>query len=323
MKNNKENKWSSVGVLFSGIAIGILSMIIISPKDYDESTYLICGILYLAAAVIFLTVYLITEFLMPVINRRKAAMMALGREGIRIVRTDKNAMQVYKGIYALMNGKFVQSESLLQQALTNSDLRQNQMFCIEWLIKLYTAMENESKLMWCYRKAVELAPDNSDAQTRLGQEYLASGRLEQAVYCFEQALRYNPNDGFSYYSLATIHMMQGKDKEAFEALQNLKKINEDHPLCHSQLANYYALTGNREMAILECKRAQLAGFKDPEEINRRINAMLSFAETEFSGEDLPDLYYRKIEKPESEKNEDKKSENTENDKHDPGSTENG
>lgn len=299
MKNNKESKWGNFGLLFSGIAIGVMFMLMCFTKVENDNTYLICGILFSAAAVIFLSVYLVIEFLMPVISRRRAAMMALGREGIVMVRKDKNAMLVYKGIYALMDGKFVKAESMLQLALSKSDIRQNQMFCIEWLIKLYSAMENDSKLMWCYRKAVELAPDNPDAQTRLGQEYLANGRLDQAIYCFEQALRYNPNDGFSYYSLATIHMMRGKDAEAFEALQNLKKINEDHPLYHSQLANYYAITGNREMAVLECKRAQLCGFKDPEELNRRINAMLSFNETKFSGEDLPNIYYRKIEKPEN------------------------
>lgn len=300
MKNEKESKWSTLGMLFTGIPIGMLLMMVILSEQRDKmNTYLISSIICLAAAVIFFAVYAVITFLMPVINRRRAAMMALGREGIKMVRSDDTAMLVYKGIYALMDGKFAKAESLLQLALSKSDIRQNQMFCIEWLIRLYSAMENDSKLLWCYRKAVELSPDNPDAQTRLGQEYLANGRLEQALYCFEQALRYNPNDGFSYYSLATIHMMRGEDDKAFEDLQNLKKINEDHPLCHSQLANYYAITGNREMAMLECKRAQLCGFKDPEEINRRINAMLSFNETEFSGEDLPDIYYRKIEKPES------------------------
>lgn len=318
MKNNKENIWGNFGLLLIGIPIGMLLMMTIISEDADSSgRALICSILCLAAAGIFLSVYLITTFLMPVINRRRAAMMALGREGITMVRKDKNAMQVYKGIYALMDGKLAKAESLLQLALSQSDIRQNQMFCIEWLIKLYAAMENDPKLLWCYRKAVELSPDNPDAQTRLGQEYLSNGNLDQAVYCFEQALRYNPNDGFSYYSLAAIHMMRGEDDKAFEDLQRLKKINEDHPLCHSQLANYYALTGNREMAMLECKRAQLCGFKDPEEINRRINAMLSFNETKFSGEDLPDIYYRKIVKPEAGDNTEKSG------GQDPSDTENG
>lgn len=301
MKSKDNNRLGGIAMLFCGLAVGMTLMMMISPKEDSAAAYFVCGILYASGAVVFLAVFLISTFIMPILHRRKAAMMALGREGIRMVRSDATAKLAYRGIYALMSGKFAKSESILQQALSKSDVRQNQMFCIEWLIRLYSAMENESKLLWCYRKAVEFAPDNPDAQSRLGQEYLSKGRLDQAIYCFEQALRYDPNDGFSYYSLSVIYMIRGQDEKAFEVLQQLKKINEEHPLCHSQLASYYAMKGDREMAIIECRKAQLCGVKDPDEINRRINAMLSFNETEFSGEDLPANYYRRIEKPESEK----------------------
>ena len=92
-----------------------------------------------------------------------------------------------------------------------------------------------------------------------------------------------------------IYLVRGEDERAFETLEKLIKINENHPLAHSEFANYYAMKGNREKAEEECKKAQLCGYKDPEELNRRINAILSFNETEFSGEDLPSLYYRRIE----------------------------
>ena len=97
--------------------------------------------------------------------------------------------------------------------------------------------------------------------------------------------------------------MRGEDDKALETLEKLIKLNENHPLAHSEFANYYAMHGNREKAEEECKKAQLCGVKEPEELNRRINAILSFNETKFSDEDLPQLYYRKIEK--SEENEEK------------------
>lgn len=284
-------------MLLCGIAFGMLFLMVISPKEDSALAYFVCGIFYLSGAVIFLAVFLVNTFLVPFLNRRKAAMMALGREGIKIVRKDDTAKLAYKGIFALMSGKYAKAEDILQQALARSDIRQNQMFCIEWLIRLYAAMENDSKLLWCYRKAVEFAPDNPDAQSRLGQEYLSKGKLDQAVYCFEQALRYDPNDGFCYYSLSVIYMIRGEDEKAFEVLQKLLKINEEHPLCHSQLACYYAIKGNAEMAETECRKAQLCGIKDPDEINRRINAMLSFHSVEYGGDDLPANYYRRIEKP--------------------------
>ena len=217
-----------------------------------------------------------------------------------MLRHDKTAKLAYKGIYALLDGKYPEAESFLQEALAQADVRQNQMFCVEWLIKLYEAMENESKIRWCFRKAVEYSPDNPEAQSRLGHAYFSEGNLDKAEYCFEQALRYDPNNGYSYYSLVKIYLVRGEDEKAYETLEKLIKINENHPLAHSEFANYYAMQGNREKAEEECKKAQLCGFKEPDELNRRINAILSFNETEFSGEDLPSLYYRKIAKNEQE-----------------------
>ena len=100
--------------------------------------------------------------------------------------------------------------------------------------------------------------------------------------------------------MVKIYLVRGEDEKAYETLEKLIKINENHPLAHSEFANYYAMQGNREKAEEECKKAQLCGYKEPDELNRRINAILSFNETEFSGEDLPSLYYRKIEKTEQE-----------------------
>ncbi len=251
---------------------------------------IVCGILFsLIATVLKVLVF-------PCLARRRAALRALGKEGIRIVHRDAVAKLAYKGIYALMKGDFPKSEDCLQRALAQSDIRQNQCFCVEWLIHLYETIDNESKLIWCYRKAAELAPDNPEAQSRLGHAYFSSGNLDKAEYCFEQALRYDANNGYSYFSLAKIYMVRGEDDKAFEALQKLKKVNEQHPLCHATFADYYAMKGDREKAEEECKKAELCGIHDPDLLNKRISAMLSFHDTEFSGEDLPGLYYRRIEK---------------------------
>ncbi len=226
--------------------------------------------------------------------------MALGKDGIRIVNRDKTANLAYKGIYSFFSGKLAKSEEYLQRALSQADVRQNQMFCVEWLINLYNATKSEAKLLWCYRKAVEFSPDNPEAQSRLGHAYFSEGNLDSAMYCFEQTLRYDPNNGYAYFNIVKIRLIRGEYDEAFETLNKLVKINENHPLVHSEFANYYAMLGNREKAEEECKKAQLCGIHDPEEINRRINAILSFNETGFSGEDLPKLYYRKIEKKQKE-----------------------
>ena len=262
----------------------------------DIRAFMLVSVLLLSAAVVFLIIYLLDVFLLPYLGRRRAALRALGKEGIRVVAKDKTAKLAYKGIYCLMGGKFPQAENYLQQALALADIRQNQMFCIEWLVQLYETTDNVPKMLWCFRKAAEYAPDNPEAQSRLGHAYFSDGRLDQAEYCFREALKYDPNNGYSYFSLAKIQLLRGEDKKAFETLQYLLKINEHHPLCHAELADYYAMQGDREKAEEECRKAQLCGIKEPEELNKRINAMLSFHCTDYDGKDLPSMFYRRIEK---------------------------
>lgn len=299
MKNNKaENNIAVLAAFLLGMGLGVAFCAMFMPEDRN---FLISITIFFAVMVgiLFIT-FMLGKFLIPYISRRKAAIRALGKDGIKVLRRDKTAKLAYKGIYALLDGKYPEAESFLQEALALADVRQNQMFCVEWLIKLYEAMENEAKIRWCYRKAVEYSPDNPEAQSRLGHAYFAEGNLDKAEYCFEQALRYDPNNGYSYYSLVKIYLVRGEDEKAFETLEKLIKINENHPLAHSEFANYYAMHGDREKAEEECKKAQLCGYKEPEELNRRINAILSFNETQFTGEDLPSLYYRRIEKKEQE-----------------------
>lgn len=286
---------SDLMCFLAGAMVGAAGFSLILDDKTDGSG-IIAAVICFCAAVLFFTRFILEKFVMPKINIRRAAVRALGRDGIRIVHKDDTARLAYKGIYYLMSGKFPQAEDHLQQALARSDIRQNQMFCIEWLVRLYETVDNVPKILWCYRKAAEYSPDNPEAQSRLGHAYFSDGKLDQAEYCFRQALRYDPNNGYSYFSLAKIQLVRGEDEQAFETLQNLLKINENHPLCHAELADYYAMQGNREKAEEECKKAQLCGIKEPDELNKRINAMLSFHCTDYDDKNLPAMFYRRIEK---------------------------
>ena len=200
-----------------------------------------------------------------------------------------------------MKGRYPEAEEKLMRALSISDNRQNQLFCVEWLIKLYEAQENEGQLMWALRKAAEIAPDNPDAQSRLGHAYYNEGKLSSAEYCFEQALRYDPNYGYSYYSLATIYTLRGEDERALETLKKLVTIQENHPLVYAELATWYAMHDDEKNAEEAYDKAILCGYKDPEELSKRMTALRMFNHAEnATGNDLPQDYYRYIEKEETE-----------------------
>lgn len=276
-----------------GITIGVLIFLAIYPENLINIAITVAACAAMTFSVLMIIV--IQDFIVPHVERKRAALRALGKDGMRVLRHDKTARLAYKGIYALIKGDYPEAEDKLQQALANSDVRQNQKFCVEWLIKLYEATEDNGKIMWCFRKAAEYSPDDAEALSRLGHAYFSEGNLDKAEYYFEHALQYDANNGYSYYNLVKIYLVREEYEKAREMLEQLMKINENHPLAHAEYANYYAMLGDRENALEQCKKAQLCGYKDPEELNRRINAMLSFEETKFSGEDLPSLYYRRIE----------------------------
>lgn len=299
MNNNKKKISVDVIVIIAIVFFILLFLFLLYPDTtmmiYVASAGFVCCLSLLFKSII-------ENFIAPYINRRNAALRALGKEGIRIVRKDEVAKLAYKGIYSLLKGRIPEAEDYLQQSLAQSDVRQNQLFCVEWLIRLYESAENNAKLMWGYRTAVELAPENPESQSRLAQAYYSAGHLDKAIYHFEQALRYDANNGYAYFSLAKIYLIRDDMKKAYEMLEMLKKVNEHHPLCYVAFADYYAMNGEKEKAEEAVKKAELCGVHEPEELNKRINAMVSFHTTDWSEKDLPAIYYRKVDK-EEEKSE--------------------
>lgn len=232
---------------------------------------------------------------------RRAALRALGKHGLKVAAKDEGARTAYKGILMLTRGRYPEAEEHLMRALSISDNRQNQLFCIEWLIRLYEAQENEGQLMWAYRKAVEIAPDNPDAQSRLGHAYYDRGKLSSAEYCFEQALRYDPNYGYAYYMLAGLYLLRGEDEKSLETLKKLVTINENHPLVYAELATWYAMHDDEKSAEEAYDKAILCGYKEPEGLSKRMTALRMFNHAEnATGADLPQDYYRYIEKEETD-----------------------
>ena len=285
-------------VLAIAEAIFFLGFIILSDNNGGQYRMMcVTGIIVCGIAAVIVLIGLIFGEIKNYFALRRSALKALGKHGIRKIRDDEAAKYAYKGIVKLFQGKYPDADDLLQRALSLSSVRQNQMFCVEWLIKLYETTEDEARLLWCFRKAAEFAPDDPEVQSRLGHAYFVDGRLSNAEYCFEQALKYDPNHGYSYYSLAKIYAVRGEDDRALDTLNRLLKIQENHPLVYAELATFYAMRDDEEKCRENYEKAILCGYKEPERLSARMTAIRSFNHADnASGEDLPRDYYRRIEK---------------------------
>ena len=263
----------------------------------DEKYNLMCmsGIILCGMTLAVVVLSMIFSLIKEKIDLRRAALKALGKHGLKVVASDESARVAYKGIVKLFQGNYPDAEELLMKSLSMASVRQNQLFCVEWLGRLYEETNNRPKLIWCYRKAVELAPENPDAQCRLGQEYFNDGSLSNAVHCFEQALRYDPNNGYAYYSMAKIHIIRGEDDKARVLFGKLLTINENHPLVYAELAIFSAMKGDRDKSEEYCQKAILCGYREPEELNAKLTAIFDFGQAEnVSENDLPQEYYRRF-----------------------------
>ncbi len=267
------------------VGVGVLCSLIYQYTE-DEHLALMIMLILGAAALAFLGAVIANKIITPVFERRDAAMRAMGKHGMSEIRRDKSAQLAFKGIYNLLKCDYLKAESYLNLAMCNADVPHNKLMCLGWLMDLYEAADNRQRLLWCYRKAVEIAPENADAQARLGHAYYVGGKLDNAMYCFEQALRYDPNNGYSYYGMAKIQVLRGDEKKAEETLNTLLKINENHPLVYAELATLAAMRGDKEKSEEYFKKAEFCGYENPEDLNKRITAIMSFGHAEGVTEDM-------------------------------------
>lgn len=284
-------------VIISGVVLAVLTAgSLLIAREYHDRMHAAATLIALVFAMAIAVFYSLGSVVGNYLSRRRAAFKALGKHGLKAVRKEESARIIYKGILRLLEGKLAEAEELLNKALAMTDARQNKLFCIEWLIRIYVEQESEEKILWCYRKASEIAPDLPETQNRLGHAYSIIGRLSNAEYCFNQTLKYDPLNGYAYYSLALIQMRRGEDEKALETLKKLDGIDEGHPLVNAELATWYAMHGDEKTAEEYFDKAILSGFKDPEELSKRMTALRLFNLAEGAdGEDLPQ-YYRLIEK---------------------------
>lgn len=269
--------WSIVIGCFGAVLFCVF-MLWLTTESLEKSLW-VAALFGAMAGVVALFVAL-QQTLTIYFRQRQKAFAALGKHGITVVAKDKNARLCYKGIVAFMNAKFAVAESLLMQALNHTELVQNQLFCTEWLRRLYETIDDREKFLWASRREAELAPDKPDLQCKLGQLYLTDGNLDEAYYCFEQALKYDPNKSQAYFSMAKIHMLNGEYDKAHELFDKLLKINKSHPLIYGELAVLYAAENNAEKANEICKKAILCGYKDCNELKARIAAMLAVSKAQ-------------------------------------------
>jgi Tfp pilus assembly protein PilF/peroxiredoxin len=121
-------------------------------------------------------------------------------------------------------------------------------------IKLYSKGMTE-KASLEFEKALELDPENTDANIEMGYCLLEQKSPDKAIAFFEKALRLNQRSADAKIGLGMAYRLQGKTKDALEILKSAIVLSPDSSKIHLELGKIYESLGEKEEALQHYKKA--------------------------------------------------------------------
>lgn len=96
----------------------------------------------------------------------------------------------------------------------------------------YDQTKNPRLAILAYQQALNMQPDNLDAQRGLAEDLLSTGQIDAALKIFEGITAQDPDDAHSFLRLAEVERMQGHLHKAKAALDHAKALDPDSVEVH-------------------------------------------------------------------------------------------
>lgn len=113
----------------------------------------------------------------------------------------------------------------------------------------YSASGKREEAIKLFEKAIRIDPTYAYAYNNIGVEYNTMGKREEAIELFEKAIEISPNFVDAYYNLGVIYNTMGKKEEAAELFEETIKISPNYLYAYYNLAIIYISTAKYEEAI--------------------------------------------------------------------------
>ncbi|HTS49503.1 MAG TPA: protein kinase [Bryobacteraceae bacterium] len=94
-----------------------------------------------------------------------------------------------------------------------------------------------------FRRAIELAPGDSDGYRRLGQVFERNNRIDDALAAYRKAIEVDPAYYRNYQALGAFYFQHGKFREAAKEFESTVALAPDESSAHYALATAYVTTG--------------------------------------------------------------------------------
>jgi tetratricopeptide (TPR) repeat protein len=166
--------------------------------------------------------------------------------------------------------------------LLNLNLLEESLACFDRNIKMIASsyfnkglalfrMRRPEDAVACFKKVLEINPDDTAALNLLGQSLGNAGQYVQAVVSLKKAIKLDPKYAVGYYDLGII-LGKKKDKRA-EAMRCFKKALSLQPDAHIaawvlySIAGLHAVAGRREEAFRFLEQALERGLRERDHID--------------------------------------------------------
>jgi len=106
------------------------------------------------------------------------------------------------------------------------------------------AMGRGDEALQQFRNALQIDPLSLNVLTNIGWAHYISGRYDDALIQIRQVIDRDPTFARAYLNLGEILQEQGKLEEAIRAYKNIKELSQD-PLADMALGHAYAVAGQR------------------------------------------------------------------------------
>ncbi len=145
---------------------------------------------------------------------------------------------------------------------------------LSFLAGNYEQMRQFGLAAEAYRRALDLAPGNSEIKRAVAENLLRDGRDEEALKYFQELAEENPKDYRAQLRLSQVYRQQRKMKESWEALEKAKLAKPDDLEIQYHEVNLLEADGKTDKAIDALKAilesTQKATYSRGEQSNRAI-----------------------------------------------------
>jgi tetratricopeptide (TPR) repeat protein/GT2 family glycosyltransferase/glycosyltransferase involved in cell wall biosynthesis len=156
----------------------------------------------------------------------------------KAIKLEPKFIQVYRNLARIYN-QFGQSEKATEclfQALTLEPNKAGaeQHFSLGNVLR---QQRKNDRAIDCYRQAIKLQPEFSEAYLRLGEVLSDSSEIAKAIACYQEALKLNPSSFQAHHNLGDAFAKKEKWEEATAAYLNGIKLNPEFSWSYNNLGN--------------------------------------------------------------------------------------